>query len=236
MCSSKFSRSGFPSKTASPHVDFRILRQPPQSRFLHSVIILSSSCHSYWKITAFQVTKWPTASAPPLMQSGTTCHGKPRLLGTGSLGNPAAMSSASPPSHETWSPRSRAVRPHQPRTVGQLASRPILPPDSPAQHGHFRVVAFVGSRPAAHFDLEPRHYRILTMRSCTRAHPPTVPACAHPFIDETRVKGNVVGGTAATLCRRPGTSRRPKGRKCDRALTGPDHTRRCAARRPLPGK
>ena len=34
-----------------------------------------------------------------------------------------------------------------------------------------------------------------TMRSCTRAHPPTVPACAHPFFVEMRVMANVVGSS-----------------------------------------
>ena len=35
----------------------------------------------------------------------------------------ATMSSASPPSHETWSPRSRAVRPHQPRPCFRQLNR-----------------------------------------------------------------------------------------------------------------
>ena len=39
---------------------------------------------------------------------------------------------------------------------------PVLPPDSPAQHGHFRVVALDGSQPRAHIDLEPRCHQILS--------------------------------------------------------------------------
>ena len=37
-----------------------------------------------------------------------------------------------------------------------------------------------------------------TMRSCTRAHPQTVPACARPFFVEMRVMANVVGSPTLT--------------------------------------
>ena len=48
----------FPIKTAPSLADFRVLRQPAQSLSVCNVISFPSSCHSYWKITAFRVTKF----------------------------------------------------------------------------------------------------------------------------------------------------------------------------------
>ena len=62
-----------------------------------------------------------------------------------------------------------------------------------------------------------------TMSSCTRAHPPTVPACAHPFLVEMRVMANVVGSSKEKrTTARPGSRSRPRG--LPPASADPDRT------------
>ena len=63
----------------------------------------------------------------------------------------------------------------------------------------------------------------VTMRSCTRAHPPTVPACAHLlFLWRSAIKANVVGSLCSLNYRGPGSSSRPRG--LPPASADPDRT------------